>query len=141
MICLALPAGFGCGGASPFEPTQGLALDATRCGAGQAQIAVRDGAIQSLCGCAESTGQLVGSNTGSLTCTVPAGTVVFFHYVAPLLPHQIVSTGTPSFPSSALSGSGAIVPVPTHAVRFESSGTYAFQDAFDNGLRGQITVQ
>src|SRR5271154_7128069 len=74
----------------------------TGCAAGQAMISVSDGYLETLCGCAEAAP--VYSGPGSrLKCTVTSGTIVFFNYLATHAVHQIVSVGTPTFPSSGVS--------------------------------------
>lgn len=112
----------------------------TSCVAGQAQVQISDGYFEDLCGCAETPGTQVAS-PGTLTCTVPAGTVVFFYFVATFTHHQIISTGgTLSFPSSPISDTdtGNVQP---YGVPFPTAGTADFEDAYDTSLQGQIIVQ
>ena len=131
----------GCASSNPTDPMAAVPAESTACLAGQAQIVVRDGSLQNLCGCAESNGQVISTHEGTLTCTVPVGTVVFFHYIGIQLQHQIISTGAPSFGSSAPAGPGIVRPVVVHTVEFDTAGSYSFLDAFDNGLNGNIVVQ
>src|SRR5262245_45257887 len=88
-------------GSGSREPLSTPALE-TACTPGQAQIAVGDGFQKNLCGCSEAGGTQAFAGT-SLTCTVPAGTTVFFHYMATLLAHQIIPVGTPAMPASPVS--------------------------------------
>jgi hypothetical protein len=113
----------------------------TVCQTGQAQIQISDGYFEDLCGCAEAAGTKVTS-PGTLTCTVPVNTVVFFYVVATITHHQIISTtgGSLTFPSSPVSDTdtGTIQP---YGVPFNSAGTADFEDAYDTALQGQIIVQ
>ncbi|MGK5084894.1 hypothetical protein WDW37_16525 [Bdellovibrionota bacterium FG-1] len=136
MSSLTLACGNNPGSVSQESP----AASDTSCVSGQAQIAIRDGFLQNLCGCNESAGQLIPTQQGTLICTVPSGVTVFFHYLGTSLKHEIVSTGSPAFLSSPPSDPKAILSLPTHVVQFANPGTYSFEDAFDTGLQGQIIV-
>jgi len=112
----------------------------TNCNPGVAQLGVADGSLVSYCGCAEGT-NLRDEAPANLTCTVAAGTTVFFSYVESILRHQIISTGSPTFVSSPPNrvrnqNNGVLV----HAVTFETAGTYTFTDSIFPGLDGQIVV-
>lgn len=109
------------------------------CSTGVAQILVTDGGLQRLCGCAE-TDTALAPPPSSLTCSVAAGTVVFFQYLSTQNTHQIVSTGTPAFEDSPLSEALSETRVPVHAVKFVTTGTYTFRDVFVAGANGQIVV-
>jgi hypothetical protein len=111
------------------------------CQALQAQIAVGDGFLRNLCGCAESAGQWVEANSGVLSCTVPVGTTLFISYIGTYLRHQIVPRGTPGFQPSPVSNPKGLPKILTHVVQFSEAGTYAFEDLFNSGLRGEIVVQ
>jgi hypothetical protein len=126
----------GCGDAVPRPQDFGV-IELTACRAGMAQIALYDSGFQNLCGCAEA-----GTATGapSVTCTVPVGTVVFFHYSAAKLTHQIVSTGAASFVSSPVVDPLLPLTPRTHAVTFGAAGTYPFADAYNANYSGQIIV-
>ncbi len=138
MLGLALAAA--CGQTTTQTGTPGL--EQTNCSARVAQLAVRDGFIQNLCGCVEPIVEPTpASPTTLVTCTVTAGTTVFFHYIATTLTHAIVSTGSPSFVSSPLSDPVAQTPYRIHGVLFDKAGTYRFEDAFNEGLQGRIVVQ
>src|SRR4051794_33373640 len=73
----------------------GLPPAVAACPAGAAMLAVRDGSLQRLCGCTE--GEALIAPPAALSCTVSAGTVVFFQYTSTTLTHQIV----PSSPLTA----------------------------------------
>jgi plastocyanin len=111
------------------------------CGAGEAQILVQDGYLEDLCGCAEPAGKSY-TQPAPLTCTVPAGTTVFLIFEGAVRPHQIISSGTPSFPSSTLwdPPNGNFIN-PHFAYQFSQTGTYAFFDAFDPAMTGSIISQ
>src|SRR5581483_1821939 len=72
------------------------------CPAGAAMIAVTDGYLETLCGCAEAAPAYFAPGS-RLTCTVTAGTTVFFNYFDTHTMHKIVPVGTPAIPPSALS--------------------------------------
>jgi plastocyanin len=109
------------------------------CASGLAQIQVGDGFLEILCGCQEAGGVVVGT-PANITCTVPSGTVVLFLYLGTELEHQIVSSGGLSFPSSSVSNPQDPNPIRTAAAQFTASGTYDFQDAFNQGIQGKIVV-
>lgn len=111
----------------------------TGCVSGVAQIGVSDSYLQIHCGCSEAAGTTVGAGT-ALTCTVPSGTQVTFHYIATEFPHQIVATGTPSFDPSAYHDPDAYATTRVHVVQLSTAGTYAFADTFNSSLTGQIVV-
>lgn len=122
--------------------TTAVSAPTSTCPSGTAEILVGDGFLQRVCGCTETSGTSVGSNT-SLGCTVTSGTRVYFHFVGTTLLHQIVTSGTPSFASSAVydpkpdnASDGAHV----HVVRLTTSGTYSYRDLYNPGLRGTVTV-
>lgn len=111
----------------------------SQCTGGEAQIGVGDGFLQFLCGC---TG---GSPTGTtlpapanLTCHVPSGTTVFFQYIAIQDQHQIINSSGNFFPSGPIINPPAVGQVSD--ATFTATGTYGFQDAFNNALQGSIIV-
>jgi hypothetical protein len=114
----------------------------TGCGAGQTQIRVGDGYLQSMCGCNEGDGtQAVGNDT--LTCTASAPRTVIFHFANAKLTHRIQSTGSGalSFPSSPLYTALQEHPVLAHAITLETTGDYTFVDDFQPGIRGVIRLR
>lgn len=118
----------------------GSSVTSSSCGPQAAQIGVGEGYFTLLCGCKEAAGTLF-SAPSLLSCTVSSGTTVFFHYLGGALPHQIVSTGQPSFVSSPVFRPNDAERIRVHAVQFSDSGTYSFQDLLQNGMVGQIIVQ
>lgn len=110
------------------------------CSEQAAQIGVGDGYLTPLCGCKEVAGTVFFASS-LLTCTVSRGTTVFFQYLGTNLPHQIISTGQPSFMSSPISRPNDPARIRVHAAYFTESGTYSFQDQMQNGVIGQVVVQ
>jgi plastocyanin len=108
------------------------------CTPGKAQLAVYDGFIQNLCGCQEP--EEVVMPPASLTCTVPAGTTVWFWYISTTQFHQIQSTANPTFPTSPLNDPNASNPVKTHVVTLKDPGNYEFQDVYNRAVNGTIVV-
>jgi hypothetical protein len=111
----------------------------TACATGQAQVQISDGYFEDLCGCAEGSSTV--TSPGTLTCTVPLNTVVFFYVIAGFTHHQVISTGgTLTFPSSSVSAidTGTVQP---YGFQFTTAGTADFEDAYDTALQGQIIVQ
>ncbi|OFZ55417.1 MAG: hypothetical protein A2428_05825 [Bdellovibrionales bacterium RIFOXYC1_FULL_54_43] len=125
----------GCGQERPESPT----ISGSNCTPQTAQIAVSDGYLQRLCGCQEAASTVATANE-VLTCSVPRGTTVYFHYQSTLLMHQIVSNGTPGFQSSPLSDPKSPLLINFHPVRLDVVGTYGFEDAFNSAIAGQIIV-
>ena len=105
------------------------------CAASSAEIAVYDGGMQRMCGCAEGGSGVVTSGQ-TLVCTVPAGTSVFFRYPGIAQSHQVVISGQTTFPVRS-SGSGV---TQSDAWTFNSSGTFTFSDSFTS-IGGTIIVQ
>ncbi len=98
---------------------------------------VGEGFLKNLCGCAEGNTQSLQGQV--LSCTVPLGTVVFFTFLGTTTTHQIVSTGSPSFPSSAPiepDNNGQV-----WTVQPSAAGSYTYDDAFSPGVSGVIVVQ
>jgi hypothetical protein len=114
---------------------------ATTCQSGSVQIRVGDGFLQPICGCQEGSTAVV-IPPATLTCTLPAaGTVVFFHYLATHLPHQLGPVSQPSsFPTSPLSDPASTQPVRSHVVRFDASGTFSYMDLQTPAMRGTVVV-
>jgi hypothetical protein len=105
------------------------------CGSGVALIAIYEGALQNVCGCSGvgENGTVTLSGGAVLTCTVSAGTTVQFDHILTTGNHQIEATGSPTFPPSPINS--------FHAVTFSTaSQTYAYRDAFNTALQGQIVV-
>ena len=134
--CAAVLSATGCDTNTP--PT--LTEQQSRCGAGIAEVEVNDGFLRALCGCAESSTTPV-IPPATLTCTVAAGTTVFFMYQGTQLQHQIVSTGTPTFEPSALNDPTDLAPIVVHAVKFDTAGTYEFVDSMNHSVSGRIKAQ
>jgi hypothetical protein len=109
------------------------------CATNQVQIAVNDGFIQNLCGCSEPAATIFPPAT--LTCTVDAGTVVYFWYLGTTLRHQIHSSASPTFPTSPVSDPNNSNPIKVHVVTLNTAGTYDFEDIFEPSLSGSIIVQ
>jgi hypothetical protein len=122
-----------------YVPPPDVTPAETACTAGQAQIQVSDGYLEILCGCAETPNTIVTS-PGTLKCTVPVGTTVFFLYLNTHLEHQIISTGGIAFASGPPHQPGSFNNM-TLAVPCDSAGTSDFEDAFDSDIQGQIVIQ
>ncbi|MCM2279960.1 MAG: hypothetical protein NDJ89_17955 [Oligoflexia bacterium] len=121
--------------------TSEQAAPAPGCSAGTAQILVTDGFLRNLCGCTEPAGTLVAP-PATLTCTVAAGSHVFFIYASAFQPQQIgPAAGSPSFVVSPISDPQDEVPYRVHAVKFDAIGSYDFRDLFNSALSGRIVVQ
>ena len=117
----------------------GNPTSAPSCGAHTAVIRVQDGFLEILCGCTEAAGTV--SAAGSpLTCTLSSGDNVIFDYRGSRNAHQIVSSGTPSFPSSPAKVRGSAMRIHTHGFSLDTAGTYSFSDNFDQQLTGQLIV-
>jgi plastocyanin len=80
-----------------------------------------------------------------MSCTVAAGTTVFFLYQGSQLNHQIISTGSSgatTFPSSPVwDPSNSTSTNVEFTYTFVTAGTYPFIDAIDQSMRGSIIVQ
>lgn len=134
ILLVAGALGLGCGGGQIKE----IPLQNTVCQAGTAQIAVGDVYLQNLCGCQQATS--IVNPPGTLTCTIPAGTTVFIHYLGTRLAHQILPTVPNSFPPSPLSDPNASTPIRSHAFQLRTAGNYNFQDVFYPALNGTFVV-
>lgn len=113
----------------------------TGCSGGSALIGIRDGQMQTICGCTEGVTQIPAGT--DLVCTVNQGTLVVFDFSGNQSIHQIISDGIPSFVSSppSIPDNGGGPDVPSHAVHLLNSGTYRFYDAFNSQQTGRIIVQ
>jgi plastocyanin len=120
--------------------TSSLDPGSTVCGGQSAQILVQDGYFEDLCGCAEGAKTTFVQPT-PMTCTISAGTAVFFLFSGDALSHQILSTGTPTFPTCAPWEPSDTTANEVCAYKFQSAGTYTFMDAVDNSMSGSIIVQ
>ncbi|MCM2324740.1 MAG: hypothetical protein NDJ90_15885 [Oligoflexia bacterium] len=109
------------------------------CAPGTASILVSDGYLRNLCGCNEAPGTSAAW-PDTLTCTLPAGTHVFFRYASVSRSQQIGSVGTPAFATSPLSDPQKELPYRVHAVVFDTAGTYEFRDLLDSSVAGRIVV-
>ena len=128
-----------------FLALQGCGTDTSRtlnsgCANNTAILAVYDGAIQNLCGCQESSTDLIAGNQG-VTCTVSQGSTVIFQYIRTQLPHQIAGSGTPQMGTSPLSQPKDEIPLRTFSLILNQAGTYSFEDLYDLTINGQIIVQ
>lgn len=112
----------------------------TACISLQTQITVGDGYFRALCGCDESSTAYIRSGQ-TLNCTVPSGTTLFFDYSGAHLKHQLISTGTPSFGSSALSDPSDLASAKNFAIKLDTVGTYSFFDPFNPGITGTLVVR
>ncbi|MFN7684656.1 MAG: hypothetical protein ACK5QT_04500 [Oligoflexia bacterium] len=112
----------------------------SECASNSAAIAITDGLIARLCGCAEGGGGWKTFDVG-IECTVPAGTTVVFNYVATQLLHQVVSTSSSPdlFSASPVSDPAQDPVIRAHAVQLQT-GTYQFTDTYDLRLNSRITV-
>jgi hypothetical protein len=110
----------------------------TACTAGEAEIRISDGFFENICGCSEAVGVVVES--GTFTCTVETGTVVFFLYIDTHLSHQIISTGGEPFASGTVNVPGNNSSNNNVAAEFNTAGTADFQDAFNSNIQGQIII-
>jgi hypothetical protein len=109
-------------------------VPAASCQARTAEIAVYDGGMQRMCGCAEGMSGVFTSGQG-LVCTISAGTTVFFRYPGIAQSHQVSIIGQISFqPRSG--GSGV---TQSDAWLFNSSGSFTFSDSFTS-IGGTIIV-
>src|SRR4051794_21181410 len=86
------------------------------CPANAAMITVSDGYLETICGCAEAAPAYYAPGS-RLLCTVTAGTTVIFNYLVTHSQHQILATGTPSFPPSPVSNPTDQTVIRVHAVR------------------------
>lgn len=111
----------------------------TACSGAMAQIEMGDGYLRNLCGCAEAAGT-TASGGSSLTCTIPAGTTVFFQFSAARTRHQIVATGAPELPAGPEIDPVNPVSLKAHAATLTSAGTYSFRDVYDASIVGRLVV-
>ncbi len=111
----------------------------TACSGSMAQLEMGDGYLRNLCGCAEAAGT-TASGGSALTCTIPAGTTVFFQFGAARTRHQILATGAPELPSGPEIDPVNPLSPKAHAATLTSAGTYTFRDAFDESVVGSIVV-
>jgi hypothetical protein len=138
VLAAALAASAGCSSTTDVTP---ITSQGTACPSGAAEIAVTDGYVQALCGCAESSATPV-TPPAALKCTVPVNTVVVFDYLnGTKLRHQIVPTGAPAFAASPVSDPGSSSAVRFHAVQLAAPGSYGFQDSYDEALNGALVAQ
>jgi hypothetical protein len=122
------------GGCELAESSGGTLTESdTTCPTGVAQVEIADSYLRILCGCAEARGTL-SAPPGTLTCTVPAGTVVNFLFSSTDHDHQLI----PEDPGSELKPSGVNPGI--HTVRLDTAGTFPFKDAYYPALSGNIVV-
>ena len=126
---------FSCG-----TDVHGIAAPSGSCPSHTAMLAVYDGFLETICGCAEASP--VYSPPGShLICTVTAGTQVMFYFTATSNKHQIASTGQPVFQTSPLSDPiDPMTMIREHTIKLDTPGTYAFHDTMIGALQGDIIV-
>ena len=113
--------------------------ESTRCTSNQAQIRILDGLSQRLCGCNETSTQMI-KPPSTLTCTINRGTRVFVHFVGAANFHQLQSINTPSFPSSGVYNPDDTNSQASFVIHFTNAGTYEFRDAFDHAISGSFVV-
>lgn len=129
------------------QPIQPVGTPLTDCDAGIAQIRVGDGWQQVLCGCVLEAAGTVTYAPVQLTCTVNAGTRVFFRFEGSVTPHQIAPNGGPDFPGGERMGPAwpdDWVTQSAFTIVFPTAGTnYPYVDLFsqDGGIRGTVNVQ
>ncbi|MBL7715610.1 MAG: hypothetical protein JNL01_09095 [Bdellovibrionales bacterium] len=128
----------GCG--SVFGPESVATSFQTQCPSGLAQIQLADGFSRVLCGCQGVTDGQATIPPAILNCTINAGEKVWFRFEGALGSHWIVSSGTPSFPSSVVVDPEVFPVPPVHAVTFTAPGTYSFHDGITPSIQGTITV-
>lgn len=112
------------------------------CDGAVAQLQVGEGFMALLCGCNEGNGVIVVQG-GSATCTVALGTRVIFNFSGVRNRHQIVGEGTPYLGASTVidpSQAGHYPLIPFVAT-LPATGSYAYRDAFNAAVFGQIVVQ
>jgi len=131
-VIIALTAGLAC------DPSDAIApAPSPSCGTGVAHIEILDGSMIRACGCNETANtQFTAGQV--LTCTVKAGTVLYFDFVAITVTHQVSIIGigaTPPF-SSNTSESTQISAITTSTV-----GVFPFSDVFYPTIGGNIVVQ
>jgi hypothetical protein len=103
------------------------------CSTGTAQIGVYDGTLQKICGCLEAAGY-----SNNITCTVSAGTVVYFNFIGISNDHQIVISNANQCVFSVRHGSAV---TQTDACPMNSTGTFNFSDTYNISVGGTIVVQ
>lgn len=108
------------------------------CPANVAVIGVHENFYVLLCGCVEPAGT-VHEPGNALTCTVNNGTYVNFQFLGQDSPHQIVSTGAPSFPHSHVFDPKKNFYDRSYMRQF-STGNYTFRDAYQSDLTGTLVV-
>lgn len=109
------------------------------CSPNQAELIVYDNFIQSLCGCQE--GAVIQTPPEGITCTVAAGTSVWFWFLDVTQLHQIQSTAQPTFQTSSVVDPSNSNTVRTHVVKLTATGNYEFQDNYNRTINGTIIVQ
>ena len=110
---------------------------ATACSTGVAHIQVLDGSMIRTCGCSEASGTTFTTGQ-SLTCTVSAGTNVYFDFTGISVTHQIAITGGSATPVMAPL---ANLPVQTVPLTLGTAGTFPFYDVFFPTIGGSLIVQ
>ena len=100
-----------------------------------AQIEVFDGAVERMCGCAESANTTFGQS--GLVCTIPRGTTLVFLFPSIQNQHQVGIQGM-SWSGANRSSAGGLNQA--DSVVMGSSGTFTFNDGYAN-LSGTIIVQ
>jgi hypothetical protein len=104
------------------------------CTTGTAEIQVDDGQMIRLCGCVEASNQTF-ANGSTLTCTVAAGTHVFFSFVNITTNREFTVQGIQPCPLFSPSTTTA-----TCAVLMNFTGNFPFSDLYSNA-RGTLIVQ
>ena len=115
-----------------------------QCSPDSAAFLVGDGFIVNLCGCLgaqESAGtRYTLQSAFPLTCQLKSTqSVVFFYFTGAVAPHQILSTGTPSFLSSPIRFDQKDKTEAYPITFTQGSGTYTFTDPYTQ-ISGQLIV-
>lgn len=134
MLALTLGTAAGCGGPAWTDPDP-----SSTCESGMAVVALLDGALERVCGCQETSGDVV-TPPAVLDCTVNSGDRVLFFYGAGSTPRQVESVGSPAFPSSAPHLPNTTASPLIHPVVFDAAGTYEYRDALSPSVQGRIVV-
>ncbi len=137
-IALFLSLGGIGGECSGVQNETNVTIPLTSCKTGQAVISVLDGFFQNHCGCQESSNQLVTS----LTCTISAGTTVFFNFSSASLLHQIVAVGTPAINAVPIYDPSIRPPLNTFGIVVSGTAgdNLRFRDQFDPRLEGLFVL-
>jgi len=136
----------GCGSSTSGST---LTSASTSCSSNTIQLGIGEGFIQHFCGCTNLVAGAVSIQpTTGFTCAGPAPsastpTVVFFLYINPISRHLIEAVSTPANGFTAgplIDPSQQDLIIRSHALVITASGTYDFQDAFNNSVSGRLSL-